>query len=77
MHGRQRIRHNLLSGIKRMTRGRKPSEEKTMCPVCIASTAAIVAGAGSTGGILAACIGKFRKLFTVHDSGVPQPTKEK
>jgi hypothetical protein len=34
-----------------------------MCPTCIASTAVIVAGAGSTGGILAACIGKFRKFF--------------
>jgi hypothetical protein len=36
-----------------------------MCPACIASTAAVVAGAGSTGGILAACIGKFRKLTTL------------
>jgi hypothetical protein len=36
-----------------------------MCPVCIASTAAVVAGAGSTGGILAVCIGKFRKLTTL------------
>jgi len=34
-----------------------------MCPVCIASTAAMVAGAGSTGGILAVCIGKFREFF--------------
>ena len=33
-----------------------------MCPLCIASTAAMVAGAGSTGGILAVCIGKFRKF---------------
>ena len=33
-----------------------------MCPVCIASTAAIVAGAGSTGGFLAVCIGKFRRF---------------
>jgi hypothetical protein len=36
-----------------------------MCPACIASTAAVVAGAGSTGGILAVCIGKFRKLTTL------------
>jgi hypothetical protein len=36
-----------------------------MCPVCIASTAAIVAGAGSTGGILAICIGKFKRFVTV------------
>ncbi len=34
-----------------------------MCPACIASTAVMVAGAGSTGGILAVCIGKFRKLL--------------
>jgi hypothetical protein len=34
-----------------------------MCPVCIANTAVIVATAGSTGGILAACITKFRKCF--------------
>ncbi len=34
-----------------------------MCPACIASTAMMVAGAGSTGGILAVCIGKFRKLL--------------
>ena len=40
-----------------------------MCPVCIASTAVMVAGAGSTGGILAVCIGKFRRVF--------QRTKEK
>jgi len=37
--------------------------EEHMCPVCIASTALMVAGAGSTGGILAVCIGKFRQLF--------------
>ena len=34
-----------------------------MCPACIASTAVMVAGAGSTGGILAVCIGKFRNFF--------------
>ena len=34
-----------------------------MCPACIASTAAIVAGAGSTGGIVALCIGKLRRIF--------------
>ena len=32
-----------------------------MCPVCIASTAVIVAGAGSAGGILAVCIGDIGK----------------
>lgn len=34
-----------------------------MCPACIESTVVMVAGAASTGGILAACIGKFRKVF--------------
>jgi hypothetical protein len=34
-----------------------------MCPACILSTAGMVAGAGSTGGILAVCIGKVRKLL--------------
>jgi hypothetical protein len=34
-----------------------------MCPVCIANTAVMVAGIGSTGGILAVCIVKFRKFF--------------
>ena len=34
-----------------------------MCPACIASTAVMVAGAGSTGGILALCIGKLKKVF--------------
>ena len=34
-----------------------------MCPACIESTLAIVAGAGSTGGIVALCVGKFRKYF--------------
>lgn len=36
-----------------------------MCPVCIANAAVVVAGAGSTGGILAVCIGKFRKIFQI------------
>jgi hypothetical protein len=39
-------------------------QEGTMCPSCISNAAVvIVAGAGSTGGILAVCIGKFRKIF--------------
>jgi hypothetical protein len=47
-----------------------------MCPVCIASTAVIVAGAGSTGGILAVCIGKFRRIFRTNRPGLFQKTKE-
>jgi hypothetical protein len=48
-----------------------------MCPACIASTAVMVAGAGSTGGILAVCIGKFRKFFRENRLGLFQKTKEK
>ena len=47
-----------------------------MCPACIASTAVMVAGAGSTGGILAVYIGKFRKLFTASNLSVFQKIKE-
>jgi len=45
------------------TRRIRNAEEETMCPACIGSAAVMVAGAASTGGILAACIGKFRKFF--------------
>jgi hypothetical protein len=48
-----------------------------MCPVCIASAAVMAAGAGSTGGILAVCIGKFRKLFGADRPGLFQKIKEK
>ena len=41
-----------------------------MCPACIASTAVMVAGAGSTGGILALCIGKFRRFFRANRLGL-------
>jgi len=47
-----------------------------MCPVCIANTAAMVAGAGSTGGILAMCIGEFRKVFKANRLGLFQKEKE-
>ncbi len=48
-----------------------------MCPACIGSAAVIVAGVGSTGGILALCIGKFRKLFKATGLNPFQKTKEK
>jgi len=48
-----------------------------MCPACIASTAVMVAGAGSTGGILAVCIGKFRKFLRANRLGLFQKRKEK
>jgi hypothetical protein len=52
-------------------------KEGPMCPACIASTAVMVAGAGSTGGILAVCIGKFRKFYRVNRLGLFQKSKEK
>jgi len=48
-----------------------------MCPACIASTAVMVAGVGSAGGILAVCIGKFRKFFRASSISLFQKTKEK
>ncbi len=48
-----------------------------MCPACIARTAVMVAGAGSTGGILAVCIGGFRRFFKVNRPGLLQKPKEK
>jgi hypothetical protein len=61
-----------------LRRGRiRSSEEGHMCPACIASTAVMVAGAGSTGGILVVCIGKFRKFFRANRLGLFQKTKEK
>lgn len=48
-----------------------------MCPVCIASAAVMVGGAGSTGGILAVCIGKFRKFFRPNHLGLFHKAKEK
>ena len=48
-----------------------------MCPACISSTAVMVAAATSSGGILAVCIGKFRKVFRSSGLGLFQKTKEK
>jgi len=47
-----------------------------MCPACIASAAVMAAAAGSTGGILAVYVGKFRKLFRANGPGLFQKTKE-
>ena len=47
-----------------------------MCPVCIASTAVMVAGAGSTGGILAVCIARFRRFFKANPLSSFQKPKE-
>ena len=48
-----------------------------MCPACIESTAVMVVGVGSAGGILAVCIGKFRKVLRASVLGLFQKTKEK
>ena len=48
-----------------------------MCPACIASAAALVAGAGSTGGILAVCIGKVRGFLRANRLGLFRKAKEK
>ena len=48
-----------------------------MCPACIESTAIMVAGAASTGGILALCIGKVREFFRTSLVGLFQESKEK
>jgi hypothetical protein len=40
-----------------------------MCPACIETAAVMVAGAASTGGILAMCVGKFRKLLRASGFG--------
>ena len=41
-----------------------------MCPACLASSAAIVAGAGSTAGLLIVGIGKLRKIFKASGLGL-------
>jgi hypothetical protein len=46
-----------------------------MCPACIETTVVMVAAAGSTGGILAMYIARFRKLFRA--SGIVQFQKGK
>jgi hypothetical protein len=48
-----------------------------MCPACIAGAAVMAAGAGSTGGIVAVCIAKFRKFFRANGLGLFQKIKEK
>jgi hypothetical protein len=48
-----------------------------MCPACIASAAAVAAGVGSTGGLLAVCIGKLKNFFKADGLGPSQKIKEK
>jgi hypothetical protein len=56
---------------------RIPKKEIDMCPVCVANAAAMVSGAGSTGGVLAVYIGKFKKFFATNRRSQSQRTKEK
>ena len=55
----------------------KNSEEGHMCPACIESTALMVAGVASGGGILTVCIDKLRKFLKASSLGLFQKTKEK
>jgi hypothetical protein len=48
-----------------------------MCPACIASAAAMVAGGGSAGGVVAVCLGKFRRYFRGNRLGLFHKTQEK
>ena len=48
-----------------------------MCPACIASTAVLVAGAGSTGGILAMGIAKLKAFVRASRLGLFQRAQEK
>ena len=48
-----------------------------MCPACIESAAVMIAGAGSTVGVLAVCVGKLKTFFRVSGLGLFQKTKEK
>jgi hypothetical protein len=48
-----------------------------MCPVCIASSAVMVVGTGSAGGVLMACIAKFRRCFRKARPVPLQCTQEK
>lgn len=48
-----------------------------MCPACIESTAMMVAGAGSAGGVLAVFIAKFKSFFRASSLGLFHIRKEK
>src|SRR5262249_24393188 len=66
------------SAASQLRRGQiRSSEDGHMCPACMSSTAVMVAGAGYMGGILAVCIGKFRKFFRASSLCLFQKTKEK
>ena len=47
-----------------------------MCAACIASTAVMIAGAGSGGGLLVLFIRKFRRFCRANCSGLTHKAKE-
>ena len=55
----------------------RSSAEGHMCPACVANAAVMVAGAGSTGGLVALCIRKIRRIFRTNHTGLFQKRKEK
>jgi len=48
-----------------------------MCPACISNAAVLAVAAGSTGGILSVCIGKFRKVFRANGLALFRKAKDK
>jgi hypothetical protein len=48
-----------------------------MCPACISTVAVMAAGAGSTGGILVVCMGKFKEFLRAIGLGPFRKIKEK
>jgi hypothetical protein len=47
-----------------------------MCPACIESAAVMAAGAASTGGILAVCVGKIRRFLRANHLALFQKIKK-
>jgi len=48
-----------------------------MCPACISNAAVLAVAAGSTGGVVAVCVAKLRKVFRASGRGLFRKTKEK
>jgi hypothetical protein len=48
-----------------------------MCPACISNAAVLAVAAGSTGGLLSVCIGRFRKGFQSGCLALFRKVKEK
>jgi hypothetical protein len=48
-----------------------------MCPACIETAAVMAAGAASTGGIFALCIGRIRRFLTSNNFNLIQKLQGK